>query len=194
MRQYVKMRPIQFSSTFPHPLKTFPLTFDAEKRGIENRSISIVFQPGQSGNAGGRPKSDPVVAALARQNAPEAFSFLASVVGLAARTIERYTPSEAKQKIEEAPTKNECAVINSGVKAAEAILDRAYGKPPQSLKVGGDGEQPLEFGFASLRDALRAAHGLGARVPAGSNGNAGSNGVVRHEGESASPPAHPATG
>ena len=62
------------------------------------------FQPGKSGNPGGRPKAAHSIQELARKHAPEAIQTLADIAkkGTGAR-----------------------------VSAAIALLDRAYGKPPQ---------------------------------------------------------------
>ena len=70
------------------------------------------FQPGQSGNPGGRPKETAEVKALARQYTAQAIDTLASIM------------------------LNEDAKGSERVSAAVALLDRGYGKPPQSI--GGD--------------------------------------------------------
>jgi hypothetical protein len=63
------------------------------------------FQPGRSGNPGGRPRAAHNVQELARQHAPKAIETLAEIA-------EKGTPG-------------------ARVSAAIALLDRAYGKPPQ---------------------------------------------------------------
>ena len=63
------------------------------------------FQPGKSGNPGGRPKATHSIQELARKHAPEAIKTLADIA-------KKGTPG-------------------ARVSAAIALLDRAYGKPPQ---------------------------------------------------------------
>ena len=67
------------------------------------------FQPGNSGNPRGRPKRDFDVAELARQHTNAAVETLAEVMS------DRRAPASAR------------------VSAAQALLDRGYGRPPQSL-------------------------------------------------------------
>lgn len=74
------------------------------------------FQPGQSGNPGGRPKENNEVKALARAKSVLAMETLISI-------MESGEPKLALQ-------------------AANAVLDRAYGKPPQSI-VGDDDAPPV---------------------------------------------------
>lgn len=67
------------------------------------------FQPGQSGNPGGRPRENAEVKALARQYTAEAIACLYAVM-----TGEDSKPSERTA-------------------AAVAILDRGHGKPAQAI-------------------------------------------------------------
>jgi hypothetical protein len=67
--------------------------------------IGRPFQLGKSGNPGGRPKAAHSIQELARQHAPEAIKTLADIA-------KNGTPG-------------------ARVSAAIALLDRAYGKPPQ---------------------------------------------------------------
>ncbi|MGB6441440.1 MAG: DUF5681 domain-containing protein, partial [Methyloceanibacter sp.] len=63
------------------------------------------FQKGMSGNPGGRPRAAHSIQELAREHAPEAIKTLADIA-------KNGTPG-------------------ARVSAAIALLDRAYGKPPQ---------------------------------------------------------------
>lgn len=69
------------------------------------------FEPGKSGNPGGRPKEDAETAEakrIARSHGPKALAKLAELV-------DHSNPQVARS-------------------AAEAILDRAYGKPTQTVE------------------------------------------------------------
>lgn len=77
----------------------------------------MVFKPGQSGNPGGRPKSDSEFLKLVREAAPNAL----------------------KRMQEIASDKKHFDNFN----AVKWILERAHGKPSQSLEVSGDGGGPL---------------------------------------------------
>lgn len=74
----------------------------------------MAFQPGQSGNPGGRPKAAHRVRDLARERTEDAIDVLVSIM------------------------RDEGAPAPARVSAASAILDRGYGKPSQP--VDGDGE------------------------------------------------------
>ena len=71
------------------------------------------FQPGQSGNPGGRPKASAKVRDLAREYTEQALQVLVQIA----------TEGESEA---------------ARVAAANAILDRGYGKPSQPID--GDGE------------------------------------------------------
>ena len=75
------------------------------------------FQPGQSGNPGGRPKGEGRVREAARDLTERSIAVLAGALD----------DDDARVRI----------------KAAEVILDRGWGKPPQAI-VGAD-EGPLEM-------------------------------------------------
>ena len=89
------------------------------------------FQPGKSGNPGGRPKEVAEVKALARQHTEEAISTLATVM------------------------KDTTAPPSARVMAAGTILDRGWGKAPQHLTIE---KTPLDdldpATLAALADAL----------------------------------------
>jgi hypothetical protein len=70
------------------------------------------FKPGQSGNPGGRPKEAAEVRELARRHGPDAIEKLAEWM-------------RSKDP-------------RASVAAATAILDRGYGKPPQSVDLDVD--------------------------------------------------------
>src|SRR5262245_17195229 len=72
-------------------------------------TIGKPFQKGQSGNPGGRPKEIAEVKELARQHMPAAIDALVSIMN------------------------NTKAADAARVSAANALLDRGYGKPPQHL-------------------------------------------------------------
>ena len=72
------------------------------------------FQPGQSGNPGGRPKGEGKVREAAREHTDTAVGVLVAAMA----------DEDARVRI----------------KAAEVLLDRGWGKPPQSLTMTGDDE------------------------------------------------------
>ena len=77
----------------------------------------MAFKKGQSGNPGGRPKEVAEVRKLAMEHGSAAIERL---VELMASENER-----------------------TAVAACEAILNRGYGRPAQSLTVAGDDDSPL---------------------------------------------------
>lgn len=86
------------------------------------------FQPGQSGNPGGMKPIPPEVREMARAATPQAIATLIQV-------CERGDTSSSR------------------VSAAVALLDRAWGKPAQSLEVSSpnDGAAELRLTIARLR-------------------------------------------
>jgi hypothetical protein len=81
------------------------------------------FSPGRSGNPQGRKPLIDDIHALARQHAPEA------IAGLVEFMRQREDPHLA-------------------MSAMTALLDRAYGRPPQAILAGGTGEPvKIEYEF-----------------------------------------------
>ena len=72
---------------------------------------STSFKPGVSGNPGGRPKVLTEVRDLAREHTVTAIDTLVSIMC------------------------NENAAATARITAAQAILDRSYGKPSQSMRI-----------------------------------------------------------
>lgn len=88
-----------------------------------------LFKPGQSGNPLGRPKMDPVVKEMLRCATPAAAKALVDALA-AERSI--VVGSGDKAEVVGVPDHE------VRMKAANAILDRLYGKPHQSIS-GEDG-------------------------------------------------------
>ena len=72
------------------------------------------FKPGQSGNPGGRPKGYGEVRELARQHTEKAIDVLVGIM------YDEKAPASARQA------------------AAEALLNRGWGKPETTVNVGGN--------------------------------------------------------
>lgn len=83
------------------------------RRGPDGR-----FLPGDSGNPGGRPKAEHRVIDLARENTELAISTLAAIC------------------------KDESAPASARVAAASHLLDRAWGRPHQSVEVADPHREP----------------------------------------------------
>lgn len=79
------------------------------------------FVKGQSGNPGGRPKETGEIRELARKHGPEAI-----------RTLALHMAGDDPRV---------------AVAAAQALLDRGFGKPAQAIVGGDDDDQPLKLVF-----------------------------------------------
>ena len=91
------------------------------------------WKPGQSGNPSGKPRGDVNIAELARSHAPAALAALVAAL---------QSPKER-------------------VSAATVILDRAFGRPKQTIDTTGDGTLTLH---------LLAAQTIGRELLNGLNG------------------------
>lgn len=88
------------------------------------------FEKGKSGNPGGRPKESAEVKALAREHGPAAIKKLAELMN--------------------------CGNPRTEVAAAQALLDRGYGKPAQAI-VGDDDAPPVNVVAKVERVIVRAS-------------------------------------
>ena len=87
------------------------------------------FQPGQSGNPGGRPKGEAKIREAAREHTDAALGVLVTALG----------DEDARVRL----------------KAAEVILDRGWGKPAQTI--GGDPENPLQLSGTLIVNGVTAS-------------------------------------
>ena len=95
----------------------------------ENRTKTGQFRPGMSGNPGGRPKMPEEFRQLARENSIPALQVVVDIL------------------------KNPKSANKDKLKAAEIILDRAWGKPIQGVEMSGPGSGPIEVKhFGQLDD------------------------------------------
>ncbi len=88
----------------------------------KRKAPRTAWKPGQSGNPGGRPKEVAEVKALARKHTQEALETLAKL-------MKSGTPDRTR------------------VAAAEAILDRAWGRPSQAIDHGVSNDEEFKFTF-----------------------------------------------
>ncbi len=100
------------------------------------------FVKGQSGNPGGRPNVVGEVQQLARQHTTAALQTLVSVMS------DEEAPAAAR------------------VAAANAVLDRGYGRPPQAMTVSKSNDL-ADFSDAELVAIINAANEEGENGPGG---------------------------
>jgi hypothetical protein len=74
------------------------------------------FKKGESGNPNGRPKSDPELVALARENSVPALRKIIAIMN---------NPAEDERD----PTKADRTVLH----AAQLVIERGYGRAPQTI-------------------------------------------------------------
>lgn len=79
------------------------------------------FQPGQSGNPGGRPKDDPEV-----------------------KEVKELAKQKSKRAIERLVEWMESENPKASVAACNSIMDRGIGKPAQDLTISGNPDAPLQ--------------------------------------------------
>ena len=99
------------SKTVEHGPSMGEITTTSSNSLPANRAETGRFVPGQSGNPSGRPKRDENLAVLARTYSEDAIAALVSIVN--------------------DPKVNPSARIS----AANSLLDRGHGKPPQAVAV-----------------------------------------------------------
>jgi hypothetical protein len=97
---------------------------------------STSWQKGQSGNPGGRPKVAAAVLELARHHGPDAIARLIELMHSQKETV--------------------------AIRAAEALLDRAYGRPPQAVAV--EHQRPVKI---IITDANSQKPEMNPRMPIG---------------------------
>jgi hypothetical protein len=112
------------------------------------------FQPGQSGNPGGRPKAVVEVTAAARELTTEAINTLKRVM------------------------LNEKATASAQVSAAVAIIERGWGKAPATITLHRGDSELKEFSDAELLAIAstvdgEATNGSGGGDPSASSGDTG---------------------
>ena len=104
------------------------------------------WQKGQSGNPGGRPRVEARARKLAQRYGPRAIRRLVELMDGAPGVPEASPASGCEQCAALAAEVAKLRRLVNGavsVKAAEVILDRAYGRPAQAVTVEGDGPPPV---------------------------------------------------
>src|SRR5579884_4019901 len=91
---------------------------DRPKQERRRTASSSAWKPGQSGNPRGRPTVAAEIRDLARNHAREAIERLVALV-------QSDNPQVA-------------------LRAAEALLDRGYGRPMQAIQVNGNDKRPMQ--------------------------------------------------
>ena len=102
------------SKTVEHGPSMGEMTTTSSNSLPANRAETGRFVPGQSGNPSGRPRRDENLAALARMHTEDAIAALVSIAN--------------------DPKVNPSARIS----AANSLLDRGHGRPPQAVAVKTD--------------------------------------------------------
>lgn len=104
-----------------------------KKTGTTRKPASTLFKPGQSGNPSGRPKKTAEqrhVEEIARGHTEEALSTLVKIMSGA-----NYRES-------------------ARVSAACAILDRGWGRAPQTVEIGNKDKQPFEVAALNMSSEM----------------------------------------
>lgn len=97
------------------------------KAGTKKRKAPPhAFKPGQSGNPNGRPKVPKEFRELAKANSTKALEIIIEIM------------KDPKSK------------PGDRLRAAEMIMDRAWGKPKQGLELTGEDGGPIQFGVVAL--------------------------------------------
>ena len=102
------------SKTVEHGPSMGEMTTTSSNSLPANRAETGRFVPGQSGNPSGRPRRDENLAALARMHTEDAIAALVSIT-----TDPKVNPS-------------------ARISAANSLLDRGHGRPPQAVAVKTD--------------------------------------------------------
>jgi hypothetical protein len=85
------------------------MTSENRRKQTGRKNPSSAWRPGQSGNPGGRPKVSAEIRNLAREHGPKAIERLVALMH----------------------SQNESVAV----RAAEALLDRGYGRPMQGMEL-----------------------------------------------------------
>ncbi|MBR0560060.1 DUF5681 domain-containing protein [Neokomagataea anthophila] len=105
------------------------MTKAPQNSGAKPRKMPVgrPFKKGQSGNPGGLPKNMREVIALARSHTTTAIEALAEIAG------------------------NKTAPESARVSAANSLLDRAWGKPKDTVEIQGQDGAPLGLVVTMVR-------------------------------------------